>query len=49
MPPTTPRGGFPIVAIVMARLMSDNKDHGIQPILVQLGDGKQMCKGVVAK
>ncbi|KGO62870.1 Acyl-CoA dehydrogenase/oxidase [Penicillium expansum] len=49
MPPTTPRGGIPVVAIVMARLVSEDKDCGIRPFLVQLGNGKEMCKGVISK
>ncbi|KAF9250582.1 hypothetical protein LCP9604111_3484 [Penicillium roqueforti] len=49
MPPTTPRGGIPVVAIVMARLVSGDKDCGIRPFLVQLGNGKEMCKGIMSK
>lgn len=49
MPPTTPRGGIPVIAIVMARLVNEDKDYGIRPFLVQLGNGKEMCKGVIAK
>ncbi|CDM35884.1 hypothetical protein DTO013E5_5396 [Penicillium roqueforti] len=49
MPPTTPRGGIPVVAIVMARLVSGDKDSGIRPFLVQLGNGKEMCKGIMSK
>lgn len=49
MPPTTPRGGLPVVAIVMARLVDGNADFGVRPFLAQLGDGKEMCKGVVSK
>ncbi|KAJ5513631.1 Acyl-CoA dehydrogenase/oxidase [Penicillium fimorum] len=49
MPPTTPRGGTPVVAVVMARLINEEKDRGIRPFLVQIGDGKEMCKGVIEK
>ncbi|KAJ5384011.1 hypothetical protein N7517_001922 [Penicillium concentricum] len=49
MPPTTPRGGIPVVAVVMARLINEEKDCGIWPFLVQIGDGKEMCTGVIAK
>ncbi|CAG8364206.1 unnamed protein product [Penicillium salamii] len=49
MPPTTPRSGMPVIAIVMARLMKDNTFHGLRPFLVQLTDGKDMCKGVISK
>ncbi|OQD95975.1 hypothetical protein PENVUL_c100G04078 [Penicillium vulpinum] len=50
MPPTTPRSGIPIIAVVMARLINEEKDCcGIRPFLVQIGDGKEMCKGVISK
>ncbi|KAJ5776641.1 uncharacterized protein N7511_001652 [Penicillium nucicola] len=49
MPPTTPKGGLPVVAIVMARLIDGGKDCGIRPLLVQINDGTDMCKGVIAK
>ncbi|KAJ5164065.1 Acyl-CoA dehydrogenase/oxidase [Penicillium coprophilum] len=49
MPPTTPRGGIPVIAVVMARLTNEEKDCGIRPFLVQIGDGKEMCKGIIAK
>ena len=49
MPPTTPRGGMPIIAIVMARLIDGDRECGIRPFLVQIGNGKEMCKGIVSK
>jgi hypothetical protein len=49
MPPTSPRGGLPVVAIVMARLIDGNQDFGIRPFLAQLGDGNEMCKGVTSQ
>ncbi|KAI9376624.1 acyl-CoA dehydrogenase/oxidase [Aspergillus egyptiacus] len=49
MPPTTPRSGFPTVAVVMARLIVADEDRGVRPFLVPLGDGRQMCKGITAK
>ncbi|KAL2830464.1 hypothetical protein BDW59DRAFT_17850 [Aspergillus cavernicola] len=49
MPPTTPRCGIPAVAVVIARLVVDGEDRGVRPFLVPLGDGREMCKGVMAK
>lgn len=49
MPPTTPRSGLPVVAVVIARLIVDGENYGVRPFLVPLGDGREMCKGVVAK
>lgn len=49
MPPTTPRGGLPVVAVVIARLIVEGEDRGVRPFLVPLGDGHEMCKGVIAK
>ncbi|KAL4869016.1 hypothetical protein BDV12DRAFT_168474 [Aspergillus spectabilis] len=49
MPPTTTRGGLPVVAVVIARLVVDGEDRGVRPFLVPLGDGQEMCKGVIAK
>ncbi|KAF7587803.1 hypothetical protein BBP40_006684 [Aspergillus hancockii] len=49
MPPTTPRSGLPVVAVVIARLVVDGEDCGVRPFLVSLGDGREMCKGVISK
>ncbi len=49
MPPTGPFGGIPRVAIVIARLIVEEQDHGLRPFVVALGDGKQMCKGVTSR
>ncbi|GIK06687.1 hypothetical protein Aspvir_002337 [Aspergillus viridinutans] len=49
MPPTTPRSGLPVVAVVIARLIVEGENYGVRPFLVPLGDGREMCKGVVAK
>ncbi|CAG8100244.1 unnamed protein product [Penicillium salamii] len=49
MPPATPRSGIPIVAIVMARLVAEGNDCGVRPILVQIGDGNQICKNIISK
>ncbi|KUL91691.1 hypothetical protein ZTR_01050 [Talaromyces verruculosus] len=49
MPPTTPRGGLSVVAVVIARLIVEGEDRGVRPFLISLGDGREMCKGVIAK
>lgn len=49
MPPTTPRGRLPAIAVVVARLVVAGEDRGLRPFLVPLGDGRTMCKGVIAK
>ena len=49
MPPTTPRSGIPTFAVVMARLMSQGRDLGIRPFLVQLGNGEKMSPGIQSK
>jgi hypothetical protein len=49
MPPSTPRGGLPVIAVVIARLIVRNEDHGVRPFLVSVGNGKEMCKGVTSK
>ncbi|KAL5048226.1 hypothetical protein BDW71DRAFT_205763 [Aspergillus fruticulosus] len=49
MPPTSPQPGFPRIAVVMARLIINERDKGIRPFLVWLNDGHRMCKGVSVK
>jgi hypothetical protein len=49
MPPTSPQPGFPRIAVVMARLIINERDKGIRPFLVWLNDGYRMCKGVFVK
>ncbi|GKZ37084.1 hypothetical protein AbraIFM66950_008475 [Aspergillus brasiliensis] len=49
MPPTTPRCRLPVIAVVFARLIVEGEDYGVRPFLVPLGDGKEMCKGVISK
>ncbi|MCJ1398112.1 hypothetical protein MMC11_001309 [Xylographa trunciseda] len=49
MPPTTPRGGLPVVAVVIAKLIVADEDYGVRAFLVPLGNGKEMCKGVISK
>lgn len=38
-----------MVAVVIARLLVEGEDRGVRPFLVPLGDGHEMCKGVIAK
>lgn len=42
MPPTTPRSGLPVVAVVIARLIVGGENYGVRPFLVPLGDGHEM-------
>ena len=48
-PPSMPVAGIPCVALVMAKLIVDGEDCGIRPVVVALGDGKEMCKGVFSR
>ncbi|KAI0259307.1 acyl-CoA dehydrogenase NM domain-like protein, partial [Gloeopeniophorella convolvens] len=48
MPPTTP-AGIPSVAVVFARTIVREQDHGVKPFLVHIHDGKSMVRGVVSK
>ncbi|KAH2724577.1 hypothetical protein KXW29_007049 [Aspergillus fumigatus] len=43
MPPTTPRSGLPVVAVVIARLIVGGENYGVRPFLVPLGDGHEMA------
>ncbi|TFY67211.1 hypothetical protein EVJ58_g1760 [Rhodofomes roseus] len=47
MPPTTPL--CPKIAVVFARLIVDNADHGIHPFLVHTSDAHGMCPGIVSQ
>jgi acyl-CoA oxidase len=38
----------PKIAVVMARLKADGKDHGVFPFLVRISDGDGLCEGVHA-
>ncbi|MFI2633020.1 acyl-CoA dehydrogenase [Streptomyces collinus] len=38
----------PKLAVVMARLKADGKDHGVFPFLVRISDGNGLCEGVHA-
>ncbi|KAF7289006.1 Acyl-CoA dehydrogenase NM domain-like protein [Mycena indigotica] len=50
MPCTTPVGGIPRVAVVMARLIANGKFHGVRPFFVPLNDGKgTMNQGITSR
>jgi hypothetical protein len=49
MPPTTPRCGLPVTAVVIARLIVGSEDRGVKPFVVALGNVKEMCNGVTCK
>ncbi|KAK7463039.1 hypothetical protein VKT23_007623 [Stygiomarasmius scandens] len=47
MPPTAPCGvRVSYVAIVFAKMIIGDEDHGIRPFLVNIHDGENMCEGV---
>lgn len=46
MPPVTPLGGLPKVAVVFAHLIVDGVMHGVRTFVVHLTDGAHMCPGV---
>jgi acyl-CoA oxidase len=48
MPPNTPYCEMPRVAVVYARLMVDEEDHGVKPFLVLLSDAMGMRPGVTS-
>ncbi|THH02279.1 hypothetical protein EW026_g542 [Hermanssonia centrifuga] len=48
MPPTTPIRGYPKMAIVLAKLIVDGKEHGTHPFLVATSDGRRMCAGIAS-
>ncbi|MBQ0986518.1 hypothetical protein KBZ10_18770 [Streptomyces sp. F63] len=39
---------IPKLAVVMARLKADGRDHGVHPFLVRISDGRGLCEGVHA-
>lgn len=49
MPPTVPVLGKPCYAVVWSKLIVDGENRGVRPVVVQLNDGKNMCKGITAK
>lgn len=46
MPPVTPLGGLPKVAVVFAQLVVDGAMHGVRTFVVRLTDGANMCPGI---
>ncbi|KAJ7612100.1 acyl-CoA dehydrogenase NM domain-like protein [Roridomyces roridus] len=46
MPASIPAGGLPRIAVVMARLLVQERDAGIRPFVVPLNDGQVMYEGV---
>ena len=49
MPPTTPMGGVPKVAVVFAQLVIDGEKQGVRAFVVHLTDGSRMCRGVTSR
>ena len=49
MPPTTPLYFMPRVAVVFARLIVSEADHGVKAFLVQLSDGLRMYPGITSR
>jgi acyl-CoA oxidase len=49
MPPTTPFGGVPKVAVVFAQLVVDGEKQGVRAFVVHLTDGSRMCRGVSSR
>lgn len=49
MPPTTPEGGIPRVAVVFARLIAHGEDYGVKPFIVWLCDSSQMYRGIKSR
>lgn len=46
MPPVTPLGGVPKVAVVFAQLVVRGEVQGVRAFIVQITDGVRMCPGV---
>jgi alkylation response protein AidB-like acyl-CoA dehydrogenase len=49
MPPTTPLGGVPKMAVVFAQLVIDGEKQGVRTFVVHLTDGSRMCCGVSSR
>ena len=49
MPPTTPLGNVPKVAVVFAQLIVDNEAHGVRTFVVRITEGNRMCRGISSK
>lgn len=46
MPPVTPLGGLPKVAVVFAQMVVDGVKKGVRTFVVRLTDGTSMCPGI---
>jgi acyl-CoA oxidase len=46
MPPTTPLGGVPKVAVVFAQLVIKGEKQGVRAFVVHLTNGTSMCEGI---
>ena len=46
MPPVTPLGGVPKVAVVFAQLVIRGEVQGVRSFVVQITDGDRMCSGI---
>jgi acyl-CoA oxidase len=46
MPPVTPLGGLPKVAVVFAQLIVDGVMQGVRTFVMHLTDGTHMCPGI---
>jgi acyl-CoA oxidase len=49
MPPTTPLGEIPKVAIVFAQLIVGHEIQGVRAFVVQLTEGNRMCRGMTTR
>lgn len=49
MPPATPLGNVPKLAIVFAQLVVGNEVQGVRAFVVHLTDGSRMCRGISTK
>lgn len=49
MPPTTPLGNVPKIAIVFAQLVVDREVHGVRAFVVRLTENCRMCRGISTK
>jgi acyl-CoA oxidase len=49
MPPTTPLGNVPKIAVVFAQLIVNNESHGVRTFVVRLTEGGRMCRGISTK
>ena len=49
MPPTTPLGNVPKVAVVFAQLIIDHQVHGVRAFVVRITEVNRMCRGISTK